>query len=129
MGEDAAIPPHRKQAVNVIKRGGEHLLSLIEGTLDIAQIESGKLTLQVKPMEFASGMAEWAGMFELQAADKGLAFHYEVQGTLPDWVRADEKRVRQIIFNLLGNAIKFTQRGQRDLATALCPRNGPPGGT
>jgi signal transduction histidine kinase/FixJ family two-component response regulator len=111
MGEDAAIPPHRKQAVSVIKRGGEHLLSLIEGTLDMAQIESGKLTLQLKPMEFASGMAEWASMFELQAADKGLAFHYEVQGTLPEWVRADEKRVRQVIFNLLGNAIKFTQTG------------------
>jgi signal transduction histidine kinase/purine-cytosine permease-like protein/FixJ family two-component response regulator len=111
MGEDVAIPPHRKQAVSVIKRGGEHLLSLIEGTLDIAQIESGKLTLQPKPMEFASGMAEWAGMFELQAADKGLAFHYDVQGVLPEWVRADEKRVRQIIFNLLGNAIKFTHHG------------------
>ena len=111
MGEDAAIPPHRKQAVSVIKRGGEHLLSLIEGTLDMAQIESGKLTLQLKPMEFASGMAEWASMFELQAADKGLAFHYDVQGVLPAWVRADEKRVRQIMFNLLGNAIKFTHSG------------------
>jgi signal transduction histidine kinase/CheY-like chemotaxis protein len=111
MGEDSAIPPHRKQAVSVIKRGGEHLLSLIEGTLDIAQIESGKLTLQPKPMEFSIGMAEWASMFELQAADKGLAFHYDVQGVLPEWVRADEKRVRQIIFNLLGNAIKFTHSG------------------
>jgi hypothetical protein len=46
MGEDSAIPPHRKQAVNVIRRGGEHLLSLIEGTLDIARIEAGKLTLE-----------------------------------------------------------------------------------
>ncbi|MDB5871493.1 MAG: response regulator, partial [Ramlibacter sp.] len=49
MGEDAGVPTHRKQAVSVIKRGGEHLLSLIEGTLDIARIESGKLTLNVKP--------------------------------------------------------------------------------
>lgn len=111
MGEDAAIPPHRKQAVSVIKRGGEHLLSLIEGTLDMAHIESGKLTLNVKPMRFADGMHEIASMFELQASDKGLSFDYEVRGSIPDWVRADEKRVRQIVFNLLGNAIKFTQSG------------------
>nr|WP_240791976.1 ATP-binding protein [Rhodoferax bucti] len=111
MGEDAAIPPHRKQAVSVIKRGGEHLLSLIEGTLDMAHIESGKLTLNVKPMQFANGMAELAGMFELQAAAKGLQFQFEVQGHVPEWVRADEKRLRQICINLLGNAIKFTAAG------------------
>ena len=111
MGEDASIPPHRKQAVNVIKRGGEHLLSLIEGTLDVAHIESGKVTLQVRPMQFARGMAEMASMFELQAAEKGLAFHFEMQGAISEWVRADEKRVRQIFFNLLGNAIKFTANG------------------
>jgi signal transduction histidine kinase/CheY-like chemotaxis protein len=112
MGEDAAIPPHRKQAVNVIKRGGEHLLSLIEGTLDIARIEAGKLTLEIKPMQFADCVHEMAEMFELQASRKGLGFVFEASGNLPDWVRADEKRVRQILFNLLGNAIKFTASGQ-----------------
>jgi CheY-like chemotaxis protein/anti-sigma regulatory factor (Ser/Thr protein kinase) len=99
------------QAVSVIKRGGEHLLSLIEGTLDMAQIESGKLTLSAKPMQFANGMHEIASLFELQAAARGLAFRFEVQGAIPEWVKADEKRVRQIIINLLGNAIKFTQQG------------------
>lgn len=112
MGEDNAIPPHRKQAVSVIKRGGEHLLSLIEGTLDIARIEAGKLTLNVKPMHFADCVHEMAGMFELQAAAKGLGFRFETSGHLPELVRADEKRVRQILINLLGNAIKFTAQGQ-----------------
>ncbi|WP_431095368.1 hybrid sensor histidine kinase/response regulator [Polaromonas aquatica] len=112
MGEDSAIPPHRKQAVSVIKRGGEHLLSLIEGTLDIARIEAGKLTLNVKPMHFADCVHEMAGMFELQAAAKGLGFSFEASGNLPELVRADEKRVRQILINLLGNAIKFTSQGQ-----------------
>ncbi|CAN5441333.1 ATP-binding protein [soil metagenome] len=111
MGEDASVPPHRKQAVNVIRRGGEHLLSLIEGTLDIARIEAGKLTLTVKPMQFSDLVHEIASMFELQASGKGLRFHFEVAGVLPELVRADEKRVRQILINLLGNAIKFTAEG------------------
>ncbi len=112
MGEDASIPPHRQQAVTVIKRGGEHLLSLIEGTLDIARIESGKLTLSPKPLHFADFMQDLASLFELEAQAKGLSFHYEETGTLPAVVRADEKRVRQILINLLGNAIKFTAQGQ-----------------
>jgi signal transduction histidine kinase/purine-cytosine permease-like protein/DNA-binding NarL/FixJ family response regulator len=112
MGEDASIPAHRKHAVHVIKRGGEHLLSLIEGTLDIARIESGKLTLDVHAMRFADFVHELAGLFELQAAAKGLAFRFDAQGVLPETVRADEKRVRQILINLLGNAIKFTSSGQ-----------------
>jgi signal transduction histidine kinase len=112
MGEDASVPPHRQQAVHVIRRGGEHLLSLIEGTLDIARIESGKLTLDVRPMRFADCLHEMAGMFELQAAAKGLAFRFDVLGVIPEVVRADEKRVRQILINLLGNAIKFTSAGQ-----------------
>jgi signal transduction histidine kinase len=112
MGEDAGIPPHRQQAVNVIRRGGEHLLSLIEGTLDIARIEAGKLTLNVSPMHFADCVHEVAGMFELQAAAKGLRFVFDAQAGLPETVRADEQRVRQVLINLLGNAIKFTAAGQ-----------------
>ena len=133
MGEDASIPPHRQQAVRVIKRGGEHLLSLIEGTLDIAHIESGKLTLNVRPMHFGDFMQEIASMFELEAQGKGLAFHYEEEGALPAVVRADEKRVRQIFINLLGNAIKFTARGHvtfriryaREMAVIAIEDTGP----
>ena len=110
--EDTGVAPHRAQAIRVIHRGGEHLLSLIEGTLDIARIESGKLALDVKPMGFADAMSEVAGMFELQAAAKGLRFSYETGSRLPDTVRADEKRLRQILINLLANAVKFTRSGE-----------------
>jgi signal transduction histidine kinase/CheY-like chemotaxis protein/purine-cytosine permease-like protein len=110
--EDTGMAPHRAQAIRVINRGGEHLLSLIEGTLDIARIESGKLALDVRPMAFAGAMQEVAGMFELQASAKGLRFVFETGSRLPDTVRADEKRLRQILINLLGNAVKFTQVGQ-----------------
>ncbi len=110
--EDTGMAPHRAQAIRVINRGGEHLLSLIEGTLDIARIESGKLALDVRPMAFDGAMKEVAGMFELQASAKGLHFVFETGSRLPDTVRADEKRLRQILINLLGNAVKFTHTGQ-----------------
>ncbi|MBL8362929.1 MAG: response regulator [Rubrivivax sp.] len=131
--EDDAMPAHRRQAVSVIRRGGDHLLGLIEGTLDIARIESGKLTLETRPMRFADGMAELARMFELQAAGRGIGFRFEVEGTLPPVVRADEKRLRQILINLLGNAVKFTQQGhvclrvqhQREMARFEISDTGP----
>lgn len=111
MAEDASIPAHRRHAVQVIQRGGEHLLSLIEGTLDMARIEAGRLALDVKPMPFADFVHDIAGLFELQAQNKGLAFRLAVADNLPQVVRADEKRVRQILINLLGNAVKFTACG------------------
>lgn len=110
--EDASVPAHRRQAVTVIRRGGDHLLSLIEGTLDIARIEAGKLRLENKPMRFRDGLQEIVRMFELQAAAKGIAFRPAFAEPLPEVVRADEKRLRQILINVLGNAVKFTQTGR-----------------
>ena len=110
--EDETMPAHRRQAVSVIRRGGDHLLSLIEGTLDVARIEAGKLTLQVEPMRFRQGMDEIAHLFELQAVAKGVSFVRRFDGPLPQIVRADERRLRQILINLLGNAVKFTDSGQ-----------------
>ncbi len=110
--DDPALPGHRRQAVQVIRRGGDHLLSLIEGTLDVARIEGGKLRLEVKPMRFRECMFELARMFELQAGAKGIRFEFAGGEGVPDVVRADERRLRQILINLLGNAVKFTHQGQ-----------------
>jgi signal transduction histidine kinase/ActR/RegA family two-component response regulator len=110
--EDASVPAHRRQAVAVIRRGGDHLLSLIEGTLDIARIEAGRLRLEAKPMRFRDCMDEIVRMFELQAAAKGIAFRRVLADGLPEVVRADEKRLRQILINVLGNAVKFTPAGR-----------------
>ncbi|MEO8279328.1 MAG: ATP-binding protein [Ideonella sp.] len=133
LDEDADVPPHRRQAVSVIRRGGEHLLSLIEGTLDLARIEGGKLSLDVKPLLWRDGLLQIAHMFELQAAGKGISFHCLIDPALPEVVRADEKRLRQILINVLGNAVKFTQRGgvvfrvrhAREMATFEIEDTGP----
>ena len=111
LAADEDVPPNRAQAVSVIRKSGDHLLSVIEGTLDIARIEGGKLTLDVKAMDFPELMQQIVGMFELQARNKGLSFDYRPVGEVPAVVRADEKRLRQILINVLGNAVKFTVRG------------------
>jgi signal transduction histidine kinase/ActR/RegA family two-component response regulator len=111
LDEDPTLPVHRKQAVGVIRRGGEHLLSLIEGTLDIARIESGKLALDPKPLRLREALSQIVQMFELQALSKGLKFEHDIAGA-PALVRADERRLTQILINVLGNAVKFTQQGR-----------------
>jgi signal transduction histidine kinase/CheY-like chemotaxis protein/purine-cytosine permease-like protein len=111
LDNDNTIPTKRKPAIKVIRRSGEHLLSLIEGTLDIARIESGKLTFDIKPLKFIEFIEQIVSMFELQANNKGLDFSYKVIGELPLWVRADQKRLTQILINILGNALKFTKKG------------------
>jgi signal transduction histidine kinase/ActR/RegA family two-component response regulator len=111
LDEDPGLPAHRKQAVGVIRRGGEHLLGLIEGTLDIARIESGKLTLEPKPMQLKNALQQIVQMFELQALSKGLRFEHDIESA-PLLVRADERRLTQILINVLGNAVKFTSAGR-----------------
>jgi len=111
LDDDPALPAHRRQAVSVIRRGGEHLLSLIEGTLDLARIESGKVSLATATMHFREAVDQLADLFELQASAKGLRFVREFDAALPHWVRADERRLRQILINVIGNAVKFTDRG------------------
>ncbi|MEO5688131.1 MAG: ATP-binding protein [Burkholderiaceae bacterium] len=111
LDDDPELPAHRRQAVSVIRRGGEHLLSLIEGTLDLARIESGKVSLAVTTMHLREAVDQLADLFELQSSAKGLRFVREVDAALPQWVRADERRLRQILINVIGNAVKFTDRG------------------
>jgi signal transduction histidine kinase/CheY-like chemotaxis protein/purine-cytosine permease-like protein len=112
LDNDTSIPPQRKQAIQVIRRSGEHLLSLIEGTLDIARIESGKLTFDIKALNFHVFINQIVSMFDLQARNKGLDFRYVQIGELPAFVRVDQKRFTQILINILGNAVKFTSKGQ-----------------
>ncbi|MBY0578049.1 MAG: response regulator [Burkholderiales bacterium] len=130
---DEAIPANRRQAISVIRRSGDHLLSLIEGTLDIARIEGGKVSLAVKPLHFPDFVQQIVEMFELQAHNKGIDFDYRPVGELPSLVRADASRLRQILINILGNAVKFTARGgvifhlkyQSEMATFEIEDTGP----
>ena len=108
---DHSIPPQRRDAVTVIRRSGDHLLSLVDGLLDIARIESGKLALEIDELRFPEFISQTVGMFRLQADNKGISFVYDEQGKVPAVVRADKKRLSQILINIVGNAVKFTEAG------------------
>ncbi len=109
--QDPAIPEHRKQGIDILKRNGEHLSALIEDILDIARIEARKFDLRKEPIHFKRFLEHLISTFKPQAQKKGLGFHCQILNTLPSYIRGDEKRVGQILINLLSNAIKFTVTG------------------
>jgi signal transduction histidine kinase/purine-cytosine permease-like protein len=106
-------------AVRVIRRSAEHLSHLVDGLLDISQIETGSLQLHRDLVHLPEFLDQIVDMFRLQALAKGIAFHDERPANLPNYVRTDEKRLRQILINLLSNAIKYTERGSATLRVRL----------
>jgi len=105
------VDANAPEGLAVIRRSGEHLLTLIDGLLDIAKIEAGRMQLSHDQVDLPRFLHEVAQMFRHQARAKGLDFELETRGRLPATVRTDERRLRQILINLLGNAVKFTPRG------------------
>jgi signal transduction histidine kinase/CheY-like chemotaxis protein len=115
---DIAIPPHRRDAIRVVRRSAEHLSGLIDGLLDISKIEAGRLHLTRDEVRIGDFLDQLVDMFRLQATAKGIDFVYVRPERLPGVVFTDEKRLRQILINLLSNAIKFTQAGRVALRVA-----------
>ena len=109
--KDPAIPPHRREAVEIVQRSGEHLSALIEDILDIARIEARKFELKRAPVDLPALIEQLVRMFKPQAEAKGLSFRCQLMDTLPRRIRGDEKRIGQILINLLSNAVKFTHEG------------------
>ena len=115
---DSALSPKARKGVRVIRRSAEHLSGLIDGLLDIAKVEAGRLKLSRDEIWTQDFLEQLVDMFRLQANAKGVEFAFEGAGALPPAVRADEKRLRQVLINLLSNAVKFTERGKVTLKVA-----------
>ena len=102
-----------------ITSSGRTLLGLINDILDLSKIESGKLVLEPEPVHVASTFKEIADVFALEARNKGLEVRVQVSPDLPDGILVDEVRLRQILLNLMGNAVKFTDRGHIELQASF----------
>ena len=116
---DPGMPPTRSNAVKVIRRSAEHLSGLIDGLLDISRIEAGRLELARNEIRLADFLDQLVDMLRFQAEAKGLAFRFTRPTRLPEVVVTDEKRLRQVLVNLISNAIKFTDRGSVHLDVAM----------
>jgi PAS domain S-box-containing protein len=120
-------PPHRREAITTIKRNGEYLLGLINSILDLSKVESGKLEIQrVRCSPFAL-LEEVVSLMRVRAAEKSLPLEAEAVGLLPETVLTDPLRLRQILVNLVGNAVKFTNQGEVRVAARLVCDGGPQG--
>ncbi|HTJ90063.1 MAG TPA: ATP-binding protein [Acidocella sp.] len=109
---DPSVPEARREAIRIIRRSGEHLQGLIEGLMDISKIEAGRIEIERKEIRFAEFLGQIAGMFRVQAAAKGIHFRVQYPPNLPQSVITDETRLRQVLINLLSNALKFTEHGE-----------------
>ena len=97
--------------VNSIRTSGKNLLKIINDILDLSKIESGKVIIQQEPIDITKLVSEIELMFNQRASEKNVALYIEIEKSIPHALMLDETRVRQILFNLIGNAIKFTEKG------------------
>lgn len=109
--KDKSLTGQQRRQIEIIEQSGRHLVMLINDLLDLAKIEAGRIELWTAPFELSPFLQTIGEMILVRAEEKGLTFVLEGQG-LPTAVVGDEKRLRQVLINLLGNAVKFTPQGQ-----------------
>ncbi len=108
---DQELPPKQRESIAIVRRNGEHLADLIESLLEVSKIEAGRVTLQRDEFNLKAILQQLVDMFQMQASKKGIKFHYIASANLPDYVATDKQRFRQILINLISNAIKYTEKG------------------
>ena len=126
MQRDASLGEEARANLKIIGRSGEHLLGLINDVLDMSKIEAGRVELSPNTFNLVRLIDDLAAMFRLRAEAKALRFEMSVDVKSVQYVVADEGKVRQVLINLLGNAIKFTKQGEIGMHVAVEPR--APGG-
>ncbi|MCP4992208.1 MAG: hybrid sensor histidine kinase/response regulator, partial [Gammaproteobacteria bacterium] len=116
----------QQQGIQIIHQSGQHLYSLISDLLDLAKIEAGKLELLPHNSYLPDLLGSLQTMMDVRAQEKNLAYVQEIAPTLPDNIYIDEQRLLQVLINIVGNALKFTDEGQVTLKVAELPsENGP----
>ena len=102
----------RVNCLQVVRRNARHLMDLINDILDISKIEAEKMTVEKIPTDVARLVVDVVSMLRVRAIAKQLAVHVEFTGDIPEVVQTDPLRFRQVLMNLTGNAIKFTEQGE-----------------
>jgi PAS domain S-box-containing protein len=109
---DTELSPRQREYAEAVRRSGEALLAIINDILDFSKIEAGKLELEFAPVDVREAVEDVVGLLAEQAQAKGLELAALVQADVPNGLQGDPGRIRQVLMNLVGNALKFTQRGE-----------------
>jgi signal transduction histidine kinase/DNA-binding NarL/FixJ family response regulator len=117
------LDPTLNEYINITNQSGDHLLELINGILDMAKIEAGKLELENSNLDLCNSLDSVVAMLALRAQTKGLVLISEYAPNLPKFINIDGLKLRQILINLIGNAIKFTDNGEIRLNVSYRPDN------
>jgi signal transduction histidine kinase/ActR/RegA family two-component response regulator len=123
-GLECGWPEDSVQAVHTIQRNGEHLLEVINGILDLSKIEAGKFQLELARCSPRAVVEEVAALMQVRAKAKGLTLETTYDPPIPAMIRTDPTRLRQVLINLVGNAIKFTETGYVRVVTRLVKQSG-----
>jgi len=115
MGADDGDPARRQEYLGLIHTSGEHLLGLINDILDLSKIESGRMEIERVPCSPQQILADVVSVLRIRANEKGLVLEDRWESGAPEVVRTDPQRLRQLLVNLISNAIKFTERGRVDV--------------
>lgn len=115
LNREGTLTPQQSRAVDAILRSGEHLLTLLNNVLEMARIEAGRVSLKTQPFDLTETIHTVQLLMRGPAEAKGLAFQVVMQQGLFGYIQADEGKLRQILLNLLDNAVKFTERGRVEL--------------
>ncbi|TAN49426.1 MAG: response regulator [Methylococcaceae bacterium] len=111
LGRDAGISAAQKETLSIIHKSGDHLLGLINDVLDIAKIEAGRVALECRPFNLGALILDINGMLCLRAQAKNLQLRVEPSPDFPRYIVGDQGKLRQILINLISNAIKATEQG------------------
>ncbi|HUA17668.1 MAG TPA: ATP-binding protein [Bryobacteraceae bacterium] len=117
--DPAEVPP----TARLLRSSGDALLRVINDILDFSKIDAGKLDLETAPFQLPECIMDCAALFQVKAAEKGLRLTCALSGELPQWVAGDETRLRQVILNLVSNAVKFTSAGEVVLSAQVESRD------
>jgi signal transduction histidine kinase len=119
---EGGLSAQQVRRLDVIHQSGEHLLGLINDILDLARIEAGHTELNPEPVNLANALQTVVNLMQVKAQEKRLAFVFDAGTELPQAVLADARRLRQVLLNLIGNAIKFTDQGTVTLRAHAEPK-------